>query len=1237
MDLRDDIDRLVLYFCVEPHTARYGPYGTGTGTDKLTPGAELIPGRLFRYRLVDQHGQSVDLHVYAGLADVAGLLWEQEVRMLLRLGSSGLPALPTCLDGGYEDADSAARAGVSTRGIALIATKGSDRSLADPNAATVMREDPMLAIVQFKHLAEGLMELHDLGAQHRNLEPAAVLADLSGDQPRLWIGRFEMSALIGNLLRHNVDSSVSRPELRQLFLGDDGGPDNSGLAIRRLACQPFERLRFLFPEVDPQPLSETYVSDVFSLAAVVWDWFCDPAGLIADPLPEAPVARHAELHRRMIATLRNPAVVPRRLGELLTRMLAVEPRDRPTAAQVYERLAGDLDAIRRSLAGDENDRPYLVVNYPREAAQNLRHLELITHLPETPEGRQELAAFMADDLKNAQVCRSPSGAAPFVRGGDPEDKRNSRIVLLGRQTAWFCQKYRRKTWGKLGPPLDEALIIKYLAYREDRSPGVRRALDDLVATSVRIDVPAVDVVPIDVADSVMESVLAGRPSWMPLLNGLGSQSPLAAEDQEYGDALDLLLRYQGAELSARTYAFVRDETEGGQVTLQWDPARERRRINSDALVTKFDDSSWLRLDFGTFFESLEDEEGESQVEIGGDADGRPDFPAERRSVWAVADQRAGNDRIVVRRTAQSTGHIPECGWIRPYSDTGTRTALNRQIAGRWDLLRSPGLLGQLRKPLSVRTLPTRWEEAGRDLEGQDGGAAVRDMLINRPFYAIQGPPGTGKTTVVAEAVAAYLADEPTARVLVSAQSGFALDNLAQKILTRMHELTEDGVPTNHMDVAALRITSHSGTPPNDKILPWVREPMVERAASRIRERVDAALADVRTARLAAALGRWRELLDSGSGWNVSLELGDRLERSANLVFATCATATAEAVTPGGTRSRFDWVIVEEAAKAWPTELAMPLSRGTAWTLIGDHKQLGAHRRQDFERFLDDCADDPSPELASLAENRVRYLEAFDTFRRLFVPLEQSKAQRELDRLPLRRLSTQFRMREPISEVVSRVFYPVKAPPLDDGLLPGGLRTGRKIPALPVSWPAGLAGESVVWLDTAGVHDCSDEEPRWLNRGEARLVNELVSRFRPRPEAHQHGYGAEPLAVLTPYRRQYDVLRQYDALRDHVSTVHAFQGREADLVVVSLVRDHRHGPEGAYWAGLGHLTQPNLVNVMMSRAKRLLVMVGNFGHFATADRDAQPAGDDEDGPFWGQLCVAIQLYGQVLPAESVMSS
>jgi superfamily I DNA and/or RNA helicase len=69
--------------------------------------------------------------------------------------------------------------------------------------------------------------------------------------------------------------------------------------------------------------------------------------------------------------------------------------------------------------------------------------------------------------------------------------------------------------------------------------------------------------------------------------------------------------------------------------------------------------------------------------------------------------------------------------------------------------------------------------------------------------------------------------------------------------------------------------------------------------------------------------------------------------------------------------------------------------------------------------------------------------------------------------------------------------------------------------------------------------------------------------------------------------------------------------------------------------LGHLTQPNLINVMMSRARKLLVIIGNFAHFENVDGEYRESGDQAEGPFWGRLCTAVQQYGTVVPAASVV--
>src|SRR5262249_36108105 len=81
------------------------------------------------------------------------------------------------------------------------------------------------------------------------------------------------------------------------------------------------------------------------------------------------------------------------------------------------------------------------------------------------------------------------------------------------------------------------------------------------------------------------------------------------------------------------------------------------------------------------------------------------------------------------------------------------------------------------------------------------------------------------------------------------------------------------------------------------------------------------------------------------------ELTDRGRRCASGELPNCsAAATVDEADPAAL-ARFDWVVIEETAKAWPQELLVPLVAGVRWTLVGDHKQLGPHRAHELKDFL----------------------------------------------------------------------------------------------------------------------------------------------------------------------------------------------------------------------------------------------------------------------------------------------
>jgi AAA domain/Protein kinase domain len=1215
---QQDVDQLVRYFCCAKETALYGPYRRVAGPDGPIPPAQLLPGRFYRYHVTDDEDTAVDLHVYVGLAGVGGALWEQEVRVLTRAGASRLTALPEVMGGGAQDATSAARAGISAPDVdfAVIATRGSSATLADQDAMDALHADKGRALSQFMALADGLTELHDLGVSHRNLWPEAIYVSASDDA---WLARFEMSVLVADLVRSAlVGSAAMHQALREMYLRQG--------ALSMAYCPP-ERLAFLFPGEGGAGVVEGPPGDVYSLGALACEMFGMP--LERSSLGSTPVTREthtslaAELHERL-----KSADLPKQLADLVATMLAAEPAGRPTAAEVARSLHQEFEGISAYLEDRQVEEPYLLLYLPREFADTVQKWYL-TFDHTTRTGRDELGSFIAADLRHARLVHAPEGAGRYVGGDDPTGQKAAQYVLIGEQVAWFCQKWAPR---RNGPTIDKAMIIKYVAQLHAGFSASRLA--ELARNPLGREVPEITALSSDIDRTVLEGKLLTRPSWDPLLRAVSSASAASADDMADEAALDLLLRYQDAELRARVYAYECDDTARGEIEVVLDRQRDRNMITRDSLLTMYATDPRRRPALGDFFGSLENDEGSADVEIVADDRGRP-APALHRSEWIVATK-TGPDRVRLRPKS-GRPVPPKTGWLRPADFYGSWTAISRQTEARLALTHSATLLHQLRKPSSIKTLEHRWSQAGSALTGGDARQAVREMLSYLPFYAVQGPPGTGKTTVAAEAVAAQLAAAPATRILVSAQSTFALDNLAERILSRIGAIDDKADPAPWWDGAALRVTSAQGTPPQGKMGLWRKGSVADRRADMIRRRVTeqledgvpGQLPDGDAGKLRDVLRDWKNLLDGSGGENVLPELADRIEHASNLVFATCGTATAEAVTPGGIRDTFDWVIVEEAAKAWPTELAMPLARGTRWTLIGDHRQLPAHRRDDFARFLGDCLDDKDPGIRLLADRRDQIMDVFDTFRRVFKRADSAELSvPEQATLPLHTLTTQFRMARPIAEVVSRVFYPRPgSAPLPDGLPPGGLSTGREVGPLPLRAPAFLRGKSLVWLDTGDDPECATAIPTWSNPGEANVIAALIGGIEPAPRPHRDEYSADPLAVLTPYRRQADLLSAHAQLKPHVYTVHAFQGREADIVVVSLVRTARGAdPVERPWESLGHLSRKELVNVMVSRARRLLVLVGKYEHFAAFDRG--------EAGFWGQVCRAVGEYGTVVPSGSL---
>ncbi|MGH7903619.1 MAG: DEAD/DEAH box helicase [Candidatus Dormibacteraceae bacterium] len=268
--------------------------------------------------------------------------------------------------------------------------------------------------------------------------------------------------------------------------------------------------------------------------------------------------------------------------------------------------------------------------------------------------------------------------------------------------------------------------------------------------------------------------------------------------------------------------------------------------------------------------------------------------------------------------------------------------------------------------------------------------------------------------------------------------------------------------------------------------------------------------------------------------------GDDLEQF-NLVAGTCNRLAIDS------RLRFrvfDWVILDEANKVRVNEALalMPLAR--RWVMIGDLKQLPPVMEDAAAGF---------PILGEL-DQMVR---------------DDSFYGWVWDRVPASSkimLPRQYRMREPIGKVVSDLFYE------------GKLKHEAPHPRMPLPWPF---DRELVWVDTGAQDEYRDAQRSVANEFEVALCKDITTIVRKRVRKSK-------LAVIAMYSSQ--VNRLQSALKgivppNDIESVDAFEGRESDAVILSLVRSNER-------AAIGFLNDPNRVNVAISRAKKLLVIVGD---------------------------------------------
>lgn len=467
--------------------------------------------------------------------------------------------------------------------------------------------------------------------------------------------------------------------------------------------------------------------------------------------------------------------------------------------------------------------------------------------------------------------------------------------------------------------------------------------------------------------------------------------------------------------------------------------------------------------------------------------------------------------------------------------------------------------------------------------------AVAKAIEAQDIAFIQGPPGTGKTTVIAEIIWQEVLRNPSCKILLTSQTNTAVDNALERLQGK-RGIRPIRIPKVDGEERMVREGKRYLL---SQLQDWNKKPTIENSDNAVNLWVDTILNEMDSSeKYSQVIARWRKDL-SGKDQFVRNTFSESYLRNVNLVAATCSICGSRSFGEvykqlyGNGDMEFDVVIMDEASKATPLEMAIPMVLGKKIILIGDHKQLPP------------MIDDDEVKEALIKIGRKDLVDKLDNikesqFKRLF------EASQKMRPTLVSTLDTQYRMHKQIMNCITH-FYK------DD--IEGGLKCGIESSMDINDWDNrgsryhGLENPPfinpdvhAIWVDVDGKEEKIGHSS--YNRAELKAIVKILNTLR-----NSKGYKEfishctrpedEEIGIITFYGAQVKELQRmnregkFGPGKYKIDVVDSFQGMERNIVIVSTVRTD--------W--IGFAKEIERINVAFSRAKRLLIVVGDKDFFA----------------------------------------
>ncbi|MBS1652333.1 MAG: AAA family ATPase [Bacteroidetes bacterium] len=535
--------------------------------------------------------------------------------------------------------------------------------------------------------------------------------------------------------------------------------------------------------------------------------------------------------------------------------------------------------------------------------------------------------------------------------------------------------------------------------------------------------------------------------------------------------------------------------------------------------------------------------------------------------------------------------------------------------------------------------------------------AVFKSLYAEELALIQGPPGTGKSTAIAEIIWQHIRKEPKQKILLTSETNLAVDNAIDRLKNGENNVvkpirfgnTENLESEGYFySLDVIENWQKSNSAQSNTVSHWINN-IANRVSNQDDEQID------------SALDRWKNHLQKPSNETKKL-FADKYLEYVNLIGATGSSIGKlnsenkwtsffrsylnvfnrksyqenDFKSCNRTNISFDTIIMDEASKATPPELALPVLFGKKSIIVGDHRQLPP--MIDGEEIKDLLVSIGEKALAKTLSHK-----EFETsqFERLFVSIDESIKGT---------FDTQYRMHPAINEAIAQ-FYK------DDGGLNCGLPLEETYHNSFDKWDSryhGLQFKNIIspethtiWVNVTTPE--IQEGTSRVNFGEIEAIDNILTVLKNSEGKNEFdqwlsnkSLEEKQIGLISFYGKQINYINKmlkekHNEVPIRLSTVDRFQGMERNIIIVSMVRSNKlasfqgqqhneiYGELGyPLQESLGFAESPNRLNVALSRARRLLIVVGNSEHFCRKD-------------IYKNVFETIQQNGKIISAEELQNA